>query len=464
LIRLRSETRLVTSFASACIALGAAACGGDAMPARNDGGPPPPDPASVQNIAAYEGQEAFVTVLESPGDDWTSASVASTPGLEIVAQRCNATLCAVVARVPDTVRNTGQSIPAPIDAMRHYVRVTAPAGESQGLVQVFPTDALSASGATNTNGTYFAASVTGGVGSLVAGTGAEPVRWVVFGSATLEAFDVSAEGAVPGAGGHAGGGAGADGEGPSGGAAASGAIGAGGGASFEEGGLGAMATAAAPATDPACAADFFASQCGGSGGGGAGGAGGAGGGSVAIMVLGSACIGTVRGRGGDAEVGSGGGGGGGALALVAASELDCDPVAEVGGGTGDGDGGDGGAGHVLVSGVDFPRITFAASDLITSETSLDVRGVAAPDHMLRIERVTDSGAVQVAEGTSGPDGSFAIPTPLVAGLNRLRITQLDADGSHPMRALNGNHVELERRDGFVRQLPLGGLLDVASIP
>lgn len=463
-MRRSSEVRLLTSFAGVSVALGVAACG-DGMPVRTDGGPPPPDPASVQNIAAYEGQEAFVTVLESPGDDWTSATVsASTGGLEILSQRCNATLCAVVARVPDTMRNTGQSIPAPIDAMRHYLRVTAPAGESQGLVQVFPTDALSASGATNTSGTYFAASVTGGAGSLVAGMGSEPVRWVVFGSATLETFDVSAEGSVAGAGGHAGGAAGAPGQGPGGGAAASGAVGAGGGASFEDGGLGAMATEPATATDPACAADFFAAECGGSGGGGgATGAGGAGGGSVAIMVLGSACIGSVRGRGGDAESG-GGGGGGGALALIAASELDCDPVADVAGGLGDGDGGAGGAGHVLVGGVDFPRITFAASELITSETSMDVRGIAAPDRMIRIERVTDGGAVEAAVGASGADGSFSIPTPLVPGLNRLRITQLDTDGSHPMRAFNGNHVELERRDGFVRQLPVGGLLDVASVP
>lgn len=450
--------------ASACLALGAAACG-DGMPPRNDGGPPPPDPASVQNIAAYEGQEAFVTVLESPGDDWTSATVAVTSGgLEILSQRCNATLCGVVARVPDTVRNTGQSIPAPIDAQRHFLRVTAPSGESQGLVQVFPTDALSASGPTSTSGTYFAASVAGGAGSVVTGAGAEPVRWVVFGSATLETFDVSADGATAGAGGHAAGAPGADGAGPGGGAAASGAVGAGGGASFEPGGLGAMATEGAPATDPACAADFFASSCGGSGGGGATSNGGAGGGSVALMVLGSACIGTIRGRGGDAASGSGGGGGGGALALVAASVLDCDPSSDVVGGAGDGDGGAGGEGRVLVGGVDFPRISFEASTLITSETSLDVRGVAAPGHALRIERVMDGGATQVAEGTSEADGSFSIPTPLVPGLNRLRITQLDADGSHPMRAFNGNHVELERRDGFVRQLPVGGLLDVASIP
>jgi hypothetical protein len=452
--------RLVSTLAG--VFLGAVACG-DGMPARTDGGPPAPDPASVQNIAAYEGQEAFITVLESPGDDWSSANVtASTGGLEIVSQRCNASLCAVLARVPDATRNTGQSIPAPIDAMRHYLRVTAPSGESQGLVQVFPTDALSASGATSTTGTYFAASVTGGIGSLVSGMGAEPVRWVVFGSATLETFDVSAEGDVAGAGGHRGGAAGAAGEGPAGGARAMGSVGAGGGGSFEEGGLGAMATDPAPATGADCAVDFFAAQCGGSGGGGASGVGGAGAGSVSIMVLGSACIGTVRGRGGDGA--GGGGGGGGALALVAASVLDCDPVADVDGGAGDGDGGDGGAGHLLVAGVNFPRITFAASDLITSETSLDVRGVAAPEHGLRIERVTDSGAVEVAAGTTGADGAFSIATPLVAGLNRLRITQLDADGTHPMRAFNGNHVELERRDGFVRQLPVGGLLDVASIP
>lgn len=446
------------------MALGAAgACGGESPPAR-DSGPPPPSAASVQNIAAYEGQEAFVTVLESPGDDWTGATVRATSGgIEISSQRCNASLCGVVARVPDTMRNTGQSIPAPIDAMRHFLRVDAAAGASQGLVQVFPTDALTASGATTSSGTYFAASVSGGAGSRVRGIGAEPLRWVVFGSATLEAFDVSAEGAAAGAGGFGAGGTAAPGEGPAGGAAAAAGAGAGGGASAEPGEPGAMATAAATAQDPSCAADFFAGRCGGGGGGGSTGSGGGGGGSVSIVVLGTACIQRVRGRGGDAAAGTGGGGGGGGLALVAASEFGCDVVAEVEGGAGDGDGGDGGAGRVLVGGVDFPRITFASADLVTSETSFEVRGVAPAASTLRVERLGPAGPERVAEGTSASDGSFSIPTPLVAGLNRLRVLQLADDGS-VLRAMNGNHVELERREGFPRQLPVGGLLDVACIP
>ncbi len=447
---------------SACLV----ACG-DPMPMpRNDGGPPPPDPAAVQNIAAYEGQEAFVTVLESPGDDWTGATVsATTGGLEVIAQRCSASLCAVVARVPDLMRNTGQSIPAPIDAMRTFLLVTASGGEAQGLVQVFPTDALTApAGETMVNGTYFAASVDAMPGSVLRGVGEEPVRWVVFGNARIDTFDVSAGASTSGPGGHAAGAAGANGAGPGGGARGESTTGAGGGASFEPGGLGAMATVAAPATDPRCAADFFAAECGGSGGGGATGAGGAGAGSVAIVVLGSACVTTVRGAGGDASRSGDGGGGGGGLALVAASRFDCDPTVDVDGGAGDGDGGAGGAGHVLVGGVELPQIVFDTSDLITSDPSFMVRGTAAADHAIRIERVTSTGANMVGEGTASADGSFAIPAALVAGINRLRITQVSTDGSTTIRAFNGNHVELERRDGFVRQLPVGGLLDVAYVP
>jgi hypothetical protein len=443
-----------------------AACG-DPMPmVRNDGGPPAPDPAAVQNIAAYEGQAAFVTVLESPGDDWSSATVtATTDGLELIAQQCNASLCAVVARVPDRMRNTGQSIPAPIDAVRTFLLVTAPSGMAQGLVQVFPTDALTApAGDTMVSGTYFAASVDAVAGSVLRGTGSEPVRWVVFGDARIDTFDVAADGDTPGPGGRAGGAAGADGEGPGGGARAGSTTGAGGGASFEAGGLGALATDPAAAIDPRCATDFFASACGGGGGGGGTGAGGAGGGSVALVVLGSACVTTVRGAGGDAEAGGAGGGGGGGLALVSASRFDCDPAEAMTGGAGDGEGGAGGDGQVLVGGVELPQIVFDTSDLITRDPSLSVRGSAAADHLIRIERVTDSGAEQVGEGMSGADGSFSVPAELVAGINRLRVTQVGADDATTIRAFNGNHVELERRDGFVRQLPVGGLLDVAYVP
>lgn len=448
------------------LGVGLGGCGDPPPTSRNDGGPPPPTPVAVQNIAAYEGQQAFVTVLESGGDDWSSATVTpSTGGLEIVAQRCNATLCAVVARVPDTMRNTGQSIPAPIDAQRTFLVVESPTGDSQGLVSVFPTDALSAPGGeTMVAGNYFAASVNAAAGSVLRAGGAEPIHWVVFGSAQIDVFDVSARDGSPGAGGHAGGAAGADGEGPGGGAAAYDMVGAGGGASFEDGGLGAMATEAAAAGDPRCAADFFATECGGSGGGGAMGEGGAGGGSVTLVVLGSACIRTVRGLGGDASSGSGGGGGGGALALVAASVLDCDPTAEVTGGAGDGDGGAGGEGHLFVGGLEAPRIAFETSGLITRDPAYTLVGAGAPDQTIRIERVTDSGVEPVAEGTSSSDGSFSIPVELVAGINRLRLTQVSPDGSTTMRAFNGNHVELERRDGVVRQLPVGGLLDVAYIP
>jgi hypothetical protein len=447
-----------------------AACGDPPPTTRNDGGPPPPTPVAVQNIAAYEGQQAFVTVLESGGDDWSSATVtSSTSALEVVAQRCNATLCAVVARVPDTARNTGQSIPAPIDAQRSFLVVDAPAGDSQGLVSVFPTDALSAPGGeTMVAGNYFAASVNAATGSVLRAGGAEPIHWVVFGNAQIDVFDVSARGSSPGAGGHAGGAAGAPGEGPGGGAAAYDMVGAGGGASFEDGGLGAMATEAARAADPSCATDFFATECGGSGGGGAAGEGGAGGGSVTLVVLGSACIRTVRGLGGDAASGSGGGGGGGALAFVTASVLDCDPTAEVAGGAGDGTGGAGGDGHVFVGGVEAPRIAFDTSGLITSDPSYLLVGGGPAGQLIRIERVTDSGAEPVTEAMSGSDGSFSIPVDLVPGINRLREVDVPFgvvninDGKLKGHVENRHGVSPSSTNTFTRPAPSRRAASIAS--
>jgi hypothetical protein len=226
-----------------------------------------------------------------------------------------------------------------------------------------------------------------------------------------------------------------------------------------------MGSEAAPATDVECVRDFFARECGGGGGGGgATGEGGGGGGAFTLMVLGNVCVSHVLGAGGDAASGGGGGGGGGALAMITGSTSGCMPTGAMDGGAGDGTGGNGGAGHLFLGGVELPQITFDASQLITRDSSYEVSGLAAPDHRIRVERVTEAGASMLIEASSGADGSFSIPVTLEPGLNRLRITQLDADGSHAIRAFNGNHVELERRDGFVRQLPVGGLLDVAYVP
>ncbi len=446
----------------------ASACeGGDPVPpGTRDAGPPPPTPVMVENIAAYEGQGAFVTVLVSSGDDWTDATVSGDGALELLAQRCDAERCAVIASVRDLAPNSGQTIPAPFDATRSYLTVTAPSGVSRGLVQVFPTDALSvpAASRTSADGVYFAASVTAGSASVLAGRG-EPVRWVVFGDARIDRFDVSALEAAPGPGGGAGGAElGRDAPGPGGGLGASAERGAGGGASAEAGGVGVPAGEPAEPIDPSCALDFFAPRCGGGGGGGGAGAGGDGAGSLAVVVLGNLCLGEIVGRGGSAPAGSRGGGGGGGLASVTASALDCEPSADLRGGDGDDSGGRGGDGRLLLGGRDFPRIIFDSAALIAVDPAFVVRGAARPGSRITVERLSVAGPDSIGEGEVGDDGSFAVEVPLVPGLNRLRVVQLASDGAPPVRAWNGNHVELERREDAPTMLPVGGLLDVAWIP
>jgi hypothetical protein len=423
----------------------------------------------VQNIAAYEGQEAFVTVLESGGDDWTSAVVTSeSAALEVVAQACGPSLCGVVLRVVDTARNTGQTIPAPIDGAAHYLRVDAPAGPRQGLLRVLPLDSLTApAGETSVDGVYFASSVDAQAGSVLRGMGEGPVRWVVFGSARLDTFDVSA-GSGPGPGGGAGGAAGAAGAGAGGAPASTSTAGAGGGASAAAGGLGEMATAGAEALELACLEDLFEDDCGGGGGGGgATGLGGAGAGTVSLLVLGSLEVGTIRGLGGDGE--GGGGGGGGGLVHLAASRLAAAPTLELAGGIGDGTGGDGGAGGARIDGavgspvIRGPRVEVDPSALLVRDVSLAITGDAAADRMIRIERVTETGASSLATGASDASGAFSVEVMLEPGLNRLRVVQVEPDGTE-LRAFNGNHFELERRDTTIPPLPSGGLLDVAYVP
>jgi hypothetical protein len=433
----------------------------------------------VQNIAAYEGQEAFVTVLESGGDDWTTATVTSEhESLEVLAQACGASLCGVVLRVRDTMRNTGQTIPAPLDATARFLRVEAPAGPRQGLIRVFPLDALTApAGETDVDGVYFASSVAAAPGSVLRGVGAGPVRWVVFGSATLDTFDVSGSGHVPGPGGGAGGAAGLDGAGPGGarpggGPAGTASAGAGGGASAAAGGLGEMAMAGAAPIDTACLTDLFATACGGGGGGGGagatGGLGGGGAGTLSLLVLGSLEIGTVRALGGDGAA-MGGGGGGGGLLHLAATTITGSATIETSGGVGDGTGGAGGDGLARIDGATVsgairgPRVDVAVDRLLTRSASFTITGDAEPDRTIRIVRVTESGEAELGSGTSGVDGTFSVGITLDPGLSRLAVVQVAPDGA-TLRAFNGNHVELERRDTSSPPLPVGGLLDVAYIP
>ncbi|GAB4205236.1 MAG: hypothetical protein OHK0013_20940 [Sandaracinaceae bacterium] len=462
------------SFCLLSTALVMIGCDGPASPPMRDAGPAPPNPAVVQNIAAYEGQEAFVTVLESGGDDWSTATIRSEhESLEIRAQACGPSLCGAVLRIRDTLPNTGQTIPAPLDAPARFLRVDAPDGPRQGLVRVMPLDSLTApSGQTRVSGVYFASSVAVSPGSILRGIGDRPVRWVVFGSAVIDTFDVSAAGALPGPGGGEGGAPGAAGRGPGGGPGATAKAGAGGGASASAGGRGELATEGAEPIDIACITDLFATACGGGGGGGgrgtSGGAGGGGGGSLSLIVLGSLELGMVRALGGDGAV-SGGAGGGGGLVHVAATSLTGSATVEVTGGAGEGTGGRGGEGaarmdgHFVSGTIRGPRVDVATDRLLTRSASLVVTGDAAPGRVIRVVRVNDTSEVEVGSGTSGVDGFFSVEVTLEPGLSRLAVIQVESDGS-TLRAFNGNHVELERRDPSSPPLPVGGLLDVAYIP
>ena len=464
------------------LAGGGAGCGGGTPPVTMDDAGPGVLPASTANVVAFEGQPRFVTVLEASGADWSGTMVRAAAGspFEIVEQRCAGSRCALVARVRDETPNRGIVVPAPIDASNHYFEIESGGQMWRALVSVQPLDALSASGepARVRGGALFGASAESDAAApFVAGPSATPMRWVIFGDATLTGgIDFSATGAIAGPGGAAGGAAGLAGEGDGGGMPGLSGAGAGGGGGALAGsaGQGADGTAGAggaggAASTEDCAADFFATSCGGAGGGGSTGAGGGGGGSVALIVLGSLSIGPVRASGGDGA--DGGGGGGGGRVLVAASSLDAVGELDVGGGAGGAvagggvTGGTGGAGDARIDAITTaavsarrgPAVDVGALTLIVSGETLRITGVAAPMASVRLER--EAGGV-AGMGDADAEGRFAIDAQLELGLNRLRVLAT-LDGTE-VRSFVGTSLELERGAGPT-PLPTGALLDIARV-
>jgi len=437
-------------------ALGLVGCPSD-PPVGIPDAPPGPTPVTLQNRVIYEGMEQFVTVLDSSGDDWSSARLSSVSSdIEIVASACSAALCGVVLRSRDAIANTGQRIPAVIDGPSRFIDVSG-SRESRGLLRLLTLDALTTTG-TNTiaSSTYFAASLEGNPASSLRFTGDEPVRWFIFGSVEMGELDVSAMDAMSGPGGGQGASAMMAALGMGAGAAATMSEGAGGGASASPGNPGAMSTNAAAAVDTACTTDPFSNDCGGGGGGGALGPGGGGGGTLSLFALGSVQIARVVARGGDGA--SGGGGGGGGLVHLAGRTIST-PTSDVSGGAGEGTGGDGGDGLVRIAGASGPAFVFDTSDLLQRSATMSVRCSAAPDAMLVIERIAEGGAItEVGSGMTDAGGNAAVSVALVPGLNRLRLTERLTE----LRAMNGNHFDFERQGSQL--LPIGGLLDVAYIP
>jgi hypothetical protein len=139
------------------------------------------------------------------------------------------------------------------------------------------------------------------------------------------------------------------------------------------------------------------------------------------------------------------------------------------GGVGDGTGGDGGDGLARIDGatgldaIRGPRVDVEVDRLITRSASHTITGDAAPGRTVRVLRVVDTTETVIGTGTSGLDGSFAVEVTLSPGLNRIAVVQVEPDGA-TLRAFNGNHVELERRDTGSPPLPVGGLLDLAYVP
>lgn len=143
---------------------------------------------STQTVA-YEGQPRFVTSLESDGQaDFSSASVEVEPGgaLTLVSSACSVERCGVILAIADTVANRGQSVPAPIDGVNHYVYVDTAAGRFRGLISVRPLDAIElSSGMSAVSGLYLASSLQVGSGAVFQSE-APGLSWIVFGDATLE--------------------------------------------------------------------------------------------------------------------------------------------------------------------------------------------------------------------------------------------------------------------------------------
>jgi hypothetical protein len=360
----------------------------------------------------------------------------------------------------------------------------------RGLLGVRPLDTIANGGASPlmVRGNVFASSADTVAGSTFRGVaGAAPVRWILFGGATLRGtIDVSGEGAGGGAGGANGGAASASGEGAGGGAAGAGGAGAGGGGAREDG----LAGAAADGTpdgggaggvgdgtaDTACTTTFEEEACGGSGGGGAAGEGGGGGGTLVIAALGPLDLSgaTIRSAGADGVLGGGGGGGGNVLVAspaLTATGATFDAAGGLGGTqTGGGAGGAGGSGRIRVDApnVALDPLTFAgpAVDLATvpalsDAPTITLTGRASPAANVAVYELDDAATTfdAIADATTG---AFSIEVTLRPGLNRLAV-RAEQDGV-TVRSWVGTSFELEQIPELRLALPRGALIDVVYLP
>ena len=435
----------------------AMACGDDDAAPGFDGGPTFP-PASMGQLIAFEGHQTLVNEITlGDGNTLEGAVVTAEPGpLSVVEYECTAERCGVVVSVADETANRGIGVPAPIDAVNHFLQVATTDGQIyRGLLSVQPIDAISNAGAMATVGQDVVIATRLDVSDgaeLFAGTPG-PVRWVVFGDAVFgsSSFDVSPSAEGPRAGGFAGGAAGAAGEGAGGEAGGGGGAGRSGDGEDGETGSGGVATP----DRGACLGDFSRADCGGGGGGGATGAGGDGGGGLVIVSLGSFSGDLSIFANGGAGEGGGGGGGGGDV-LLAGTSVSLGGI-DVDGGAGEGLGGAGGLGATRIDSPGDPSgvSVRVPSQVIVRSSTLDLSGSAPEGAMVEVRR--DGAAIQ-GFGSVGGEWSGAVE--LVAGLNRLQIVAV-IDGIE-MRSWTGNGLEIGRIG--MRALPLGATLDVVYLP
>lgn len=438
------------------VLVAAFACGDDDAAPGFDGGPSFP-PASMGQLIAFEGHTTLVNEITlGDGNTLEGAVVTAEAGpLSVVESICTADRCGVVVSVADETANRGIGVPAPIDAVNHFLQIATTDGQIyRGLLSVQPIDSIGNAGAMATVGqdVVIATELNVADGAeFFAGTPG-PVRWVIFGDATFgsSSFDVSPSMEGPRAGGFAGGAPGAAGEG------AGGAAGGGGGAGRATDGEDGAATGGIASPDRgACVSDFSRLDCGGGGGGGATGSGGDGGGGLVIVALG-AFTGdlSVFANGGAGEGGGGGGGGGDVLLAGTSVEI---AGADLSGGLGEGTGGAGGDGALR---IDAPGDASGVSVRVPSEvllrtSTLELSGSAPDGAMVEIRR--DGAAIQ---GFGSVGGAWSGSVELVPGLNRLQVVAV-IDGVE-MRSWTGNGLEIGRVG--MRALPLGATLDVVYLP
>ncbi len=457
------------------LVLALSSCGDDGGPAPMDAAPLP-SLASLAQPVAFEGHRTHVNEITIPdGASLEGARIAPEPGapVEVVEQACATTRCGVVLRILDAVPNRGVGVPSPIDATNHFLEVQLATGATyRALLSVQPLDALSNSTGNQamvSQPVVLASGLRAEAGSEFVAATATPVRWVVFGDATMNGtFTLSPGPDGPRGGGAEGGGPAAAGSGGvRGGGGGSGGAGGGGGAGTLPGtaGDGAEGTPSAggaggvPVDEPvgACLGDFSRDDCGGGGGGGGAGQGGHGGGGLLLVALGDLQMGdgVVDVSGGDA---SDGGGGGAGQILLAGSGTVVPPELRTVGGRAEDPGGAGGDSAPRVDGV--PSLGGVQLDL-------DALQPIVRTPTLRLDGGADSGTIEVRvagvprASAQVVDGSFSVDVPLDPGLNRLQVVWITTEGE--TRVWVGNGIELGRVDGSIQPLPIGTVLDVVYL-